>query len=207
VSPTRASRGTNFESMRYLCMRSACSGKAVYLVEMDVKGTSFTIRDLEEVEGPGQVVLCEVHIGRLKAPKGWQLIDERNRGNLVQFPEDPENRPKRRKRGVLSALKRENSDETVRPIGQARHPLETEDSGSSKTPSPEKTPMLARAFTGLGKHPSLPQSESVEEIDEMNEHDAFDEEVWDQRDSSEVEEERRDGDQMDFDSIDLEPIA
>ena len=67
--------------------------------------------------------------------------------------------------------------------------------------------MLARAFTGLGKHPSLPQSESVEEIDEMNEHDAFDEEVWDQRDSSEVEEERRDGDQMDFDSIDLEPIA
>tara|TARA_B100001123_G_scaffold72878_1_gene81951 strand:+ start:6470 stop:7036 length:567 start_codon:yes stop_codon:yes gene_type:complete len=188
-------------------MRSACSGKAVYLVEMDVKGTSFTIRDLEEVEGPGQVVLCEVHIGRLKAPKGWQLIDERNRGNLVQFPEDPENRPKRRKRGVLSALKRENSDETVRPIGQARHPLETEDSGPSKTPSPEKTPMLARAFTGLGKHPSLPQSESVEEIDEMNEHDAFDEEVWDQRDSSEVEEERRDGDQMDFDSIDLEPIA
>ena len=207
MSPTRASRGTNFESMRYLCMRSACSGKAVYLVEMDVKGTSFTIRDLEEVEGPGQVVLCEVHIGRLKAPKGWQLIDERNRGNLVQFPEDPENRPKRRKRGVLSALKRENSDEVVRPIGQARHPLETEDSGPSKTPSSEKTPMLARAFTGLGKHPSLPQSESVEEIDEMNEHDAFDEEVWDQRDSSEVEEERRDGDQMDFDSIDLEPIA
>ena len=207
MSPTRASRGTNFESMRYLCMRSACSGKAVYLVEMDVKGTSFTIRDLEEVEGPGQVVLCEVHIGRLKAPKGWQLIDERNRGNLVQFPEDPENRPKRRKRGVLSALKRENSDEVVRPIGQARHPLETEDSGPSKTPSPETTPLLARAITGIGKHPSLPQSETVEEIDEMNEHDAFDEEVWDQRDSSEVEEERRDGDQMDFDSIDLEPIA
>ena len=205
MSPTRASRGTNFESMRYLCMRSACSGKAVYLVEMDVKGTSFIIRDLDEVEGPGQVVLCEVHVGRLKAPKGWQLIDERNRGNLVQFPEDRENRPKRRKRGVLSGLKRESSDEVVRPIGEARHPLEAED--SSQTPSPEKTPLLARAFTGLSKHPSLPQSESVEGDHETDQQGIFDEEDWDQRDASEVAEERRDGDQMDFDSIDLEPIA
>ena len=128
MSPTGVSRGTNFESMRYLCMRSACSGKAVYLVEMDVKGTSFIIRDLDEVEGPGQVVLCEVHVGRLKAPKGWDLIDERNRGNLVQFPEDRENRPKRRKKGMLSGFKRESSDEVVRPIGEALHPLETEDS-------------------------------------------------------------------------------
>ena len=202
MSPTGVSRGTNFESMRYLCMRSACSGKAVYLVEMDVKGTCFIIRDLDEVEGPGQVVLCEVHVGRLKAPKGWDLIDERNRGNLVQFPEDRENRPKRRKKGMLSGFKRESSDEVVRPIGEALHPLETED--SSQAPSPEKTPLLARAFTGLSKHPSLPQSESVDESDQQ---DIFDEEDWDQRDVSEVDEERRDGDQMDFDSIDLEPIA
>ena len=205
MSPTGVSRGTNFKSMRYLCMRSACSGKAVYLVEMDVKGTSFIIRDLDEVEGPGQVVLCEVHVGRLKAPKGWQLIDERNRGNLVQFPEDPENRPKRRKKGVLAGFKRENSDEVVRPIGEARHPLEVEE--SIQTPSPEKTPLLARAFTGLSKHPSLPQSESVADDDATGQQGVFDEEEWDQRDASEVDEDRRDGDQMDFDSIDLEPIA
>jgi len=175
------------------------------LVEMDVKGTSFIIRDLDEVEGPGQVVLCEVHVGRLKAPKGWQLIDERNRGNLVQFPEDRENRPKRRKRGVLSGFKRESSDEVVRPIGEARHPLEIED--SIHTPSPEKTPLLARAFTGLSKHPSLPQSEPVKGNNETDQQDMFDEEDWDQREALEVEEERQDGDQMDFDSIDLEPIA
>jgi hypothetical protein len=78
---------------------------------------------------------------------------------------------------------------------------------SSQTPSSEKTPLLARAFTGLSKHPSLPQSESVEGDDETDQQGIFDEEDWDQRHASEVDEERRDGDQMDFDSIDLEPIA
>ena len=68
--------------MRHLCMRSACTGRAVVLVEMDVKEVSFTIRDLGEVAGPGQVVLCETHVGRLRAPRGWALVDARTVGTV-----------------------------------------------------------------------------------------------------------------------------
>ena len=61
-------------------MRSACTGRAVVLVEMDVKEVSFTIRDLDDVVEPGQVVLCEIHVGRLRAPRGWTLVDARTVG-------------------------------------------------------------------------------------------------------------------------------
>ena len=35
-----------------------------------------------EVAGSGQVVLCETHVGRLRAPRGWELIDARSVGRL-----------------------------------------------------------------------------------------------------------------------------
>ncbi|SVC02965.1 uncharacterized protein METZ01_LOCUS255819, partial [marine metagenome] len=73
------SGSSNFP-MRHLCVRSACNSRAVALVEMDVKEVSFTIRDLDEVVEPGQVVLCEIHVGRLRAPRGWTLVDARTVG-------------------------------------------------------------------------------------------------------------------------------
>ena len=73
------SGSSNFP-MRHLCVRSACNSRAVALVEMDVKEVSFTIRDLDEVVEPGQVVLCEIHVGRLRAPRGWTLLDARTVG-------------------------------------------------------------------------------------------------------------------------------
>ncbi len=66
--------------MRHLCVRSGCNSRGVALVEMDVKEVSFTIRDLDEVVEPGQVVLCEIHVGRLRAPRGWTLVDARTVG-------------------------------------------------------------------------------------------------------------------------------
>ena len=80
MSPFATQGGATVFFMRHLCMRSACSGRAVVLVEMDVKEVSFTIRDLDEVVEPGQVVLCEIHVGRLRAPSGWTLVDDRTVG-------------------------------------------------------------------------------------------------------------------------------
>ena len=188
-------------------MRSACSGRASFLVEMDVKGTSFTIRDLDEIEGPGQVVLCEVHISRLKAPKGWDLIDDRSQGNLVQFPEVSEERPRRLRRNKRADLKREGFEEVVTPISDARHPLNSENLETKAAPSPEKTPLLARAFSGLSKHPSLPQSKPGDRSGSMTQPDLFEDQDWDQRDSTEKDNRGSDGDEIDYDSFDLEPIA
>jgi len=67
-------------------MRSACLGMADVLVVMDVKGLTFTVHDLDEVDGPGAVVLCSLHLDRLKAPRGWALVDSRTGGNLIPLP-------------------------------------------------------------------------------------------------------------------------
>jgi len=75
--------------MRDLCMRSACLGAADALVVMDVRDLTFTVCDLDEVDGPGSVVLCETHLDRLRAPNGWTVADVRTRGNLIPLPERP----------------------------------------------------------------------------------------------------------------------
>ena len=43
-------------------MRSACLGSAEVLVVMDVAELTFTVYDLDEVDGPGSVVLCATHV-------------------------------------------------------------------------------------------------------------------------------------------------
>ena len=60
-------------------MRSACLGAADALVVMDVRDLTFTVCDLDEVDGPGSVVLCETHLDRLRAPNGWTVADVRTR--------------------------------------------------------------------------------------------------------------------------------
>ncbi|MEE2768085.1 MAG: DUF3499 family protein [Actinomycetota bacterium] len=186
--------------MRRLCMRSACVGEAVVLVEMNVKEISFTIRDLDEVAGPGQVVLCQTHVGRLRAPRGWELVDERSVGRLVPFPDrDGEQRPPRRRHPT-------RSDETVRSITDARHPLDVDRSAPTDQPSPKVTPLLARAFTGADRHPST----ALDDGPEAEVFDPFGDESWDQRTHRDEEADSADpdqGTQMEFDSFDFEPSA
>jgi hypothetical protein len=167
---------------------------------MDVKEISFTIRDLDEVAGPGQVVLCETHVGRLRAPRGWELVDARSVGRVVPFPDrDGEQRRPRRRHPA-------RSDETVRSIADARHPLDVGRSAPTDQPSPKVTPLLARAFTGADRHPSTASSDGSE----AEVFDPFGDESWDQRthrdegaDSAVPDQ----GTQMEFDSFDFEPSA
>ena len=77
VSPIRAEAGTTVLTMRRLCMRPACAGRAAVLVVVDTQELTFTIRDLGELDGPGWMVLCDTHFDRMRAPGGWTLVDER----------------------------------------------------------------------------------------------------------------------------------
>ena len=189
-----------FFFMRRLCMRSACVGEAVVLVEMDVKEISFTIRDLDEVAGPGQVVLCEIHVGRLRAPRGWELVDARSGGRVVPFRDrDGAQRPAKRRHPA-------RSDETVRSITDARHPLDIDRSEPTDQPAPKVTPLLARAFTGAARHPSTVSSDGSD----AEGIDPFGDESWEQRTHRDGEADSTDpdqGTQMEFDSFDFEPSA
>ena len=180
-------------------MRSACTGRAVVLVEMDVKEVSFTVRDLDEVAGPGQVVLCETHVGRLRAPRGWALVDARTVGQLLSFPDPGPDRGPRQ--SAFSRMAR--AGETVRSITDSRHPLDVDRSVPVDRPSATETPLLARAFTGADRHPSTARNDrpNAEVLD------PFGDESWDQRDPHEKDADgERDG-QMEFDPFDLEPSA
>ena len=124
--------------MRALCMRSACLGAADALVVMDVRDLTFTVCDLDEVDGPGSVVLCETHLDRLRAPNGWTVVDVRTRGNLIPLPErprDPEESDDQMLRPVADV-------EPIRPVAAAVHPLE---SARDTERRPESSPAPAAA--------------------------------------------------------------
>ncbi len=152
--------------MRQLCMRTACNGSAIVLVIMNHSELTFTVRDPGEIDGPGRVVLCETHLDRLKAPIGWTIIEERVGGDVVAF-EKPSNRVS-------------ESETPFQTIAEATHPLRSrsiesvEDDSSVEEMKPSKTPLLARAFLGVDRHPAATTSSSS--IDEDNDID------WDQRD-------------------------
>lgn len=171
--------------MRDLCMRSACLGTADVLVVMDVKGLTFTVYDLEEVEGPGAVVLCSLHLDRLKAPRGWALVDARTGGNLIPLPERPMTTDE-----AADEVKRPVADVSpLHPVTAAIHPLESARSVRTRAkpaaaPSPLETPLLARAFLGVERHPATP-SDQPSTASGPVEDGPWDQE-WDQRDPSEV---------------------
>jgi len=198
VSPFATQGGATVFFMRHLCMRSACTGRAVVLVEMNIKEVSFTIRDLAEVAGPGQVVLCETHVGRLRAPRGWALVDARTVGRLLPFP-DSSREPCR---PPFSRTVRPG--ETVRSITDSRHPLDVDRPVPVDRPSASETPLLARAFTGADRHPSTARNDRPD----AEVLDPFGDESWDQRDPHDKDDDDggRDG-QMEFDPFDLEPSA
>ncbi|MDP6481108.1 MAG: DUF3499 family protein [Acidimicrobiales bacterium] len=159
--------------MRHLCMRSACTGSASVLVEMNVVELSFTIRDLAEVDGPGRVVLCAVHMERMRAPRGWALIDERSDASLLVFPDRPppeESEPAR-------------TAQRVRSVDAAVHPLDLARPDRPDVSEPAEMPLLARAFLGVDRHPSISESPAGDRggADVV---DAFpsDDTDWDQRD-------------------------
>ena len=151
--------------MRQLCMRSACNGPAVVLVIMNHSELTFTIREPGEIDGPGRVVLCETHLERMKAPIGWTIIDERPGGDVIAL------RP---------SSKSEEVEVNPQPITEATHPLRSrstesnEEDSSVKEMKPSKTPLLARVFLGVDRHPaSTTGSSPVDEGDDID---------WDQRD-------------------------
>jgi len=192
--------------MRDLCMRSACQGAADVLVVMDVTELTFTLHDLAEVDGPGAVVLCSTHLARLVAPVGWRLVDDRGGAELIPLPEQP-----------LALAEDEASEELVdagdavalRPVA-AVHPLEAAraaheanraervtESGSG--PDAEATPLLARAFQGVERHPAAGTADDalapVASVDEVDGPVA-----WDQTDVMDEREYTPAGEQLTFGS-------
>ena len=131
--------------MRQLCMRSACNGPAVVLVIMNHSELTFTIRAPGEIDGPGRVVLCETHLGRMKAPIGWTIIDERPGGDVIAL------RP---------SSKSEEVEVNPQPITEATHPLRSrstesnEEDSSVKEMKPSTTTLLARACLGVDRLPA-----------------------------------------------------
>ena len=182
-------------------MRSACQGTADVLVVMDVGHLTFTLNDLAEVDGPGSVVLCATHLGRLVEPVGWKLVDARGGGELISLEE----------RRLASAMAEEEAAETsngsvgvegesdpadrmppMRPVA-AVHPLQAariareadrvsrqDASVTADAPDSEETPLLARAFLGVNRHPSA--TRNSEDPSNENSEDPFGEHHWDQRD-------------------------
>ena len=173
--------------MRDLCMRSACLGMADVLVVMDVKDLTFTVHDLDEVDGPGAIVLCSLHLDRLKAPRGWALVDSRTGGNLIPLPQRPMTTDE-----AADEVMRPIADVTpLRPVTAAIHPLESARSARSRSrstsdaaPSPLETPLLARAFLGVDRHPATLRDQPSAVADPVEEQ-PWDQD-WDQRDPDEA---------------------
>ena len=182
--------------MRDLCMRSTCLGTAEVLVVMDVAELTFTVHDLDEVDGPGAVVLCATHVERLRAPVGWELIDARGVGSVIPLPERP----------MTVAEAADVADEVLRPVADVEpirpnasvHPLtvaraaETADleaGTEDPVPDSEETPLLARAFLGVDRHPAATPAGSSGADDEgpTVEDDPFAGHQWDQSDERDVE--------------------
>ncbi len=171
--------------MRDLCMRSACLGMADVLVAMDVKGLTFTVHDLNEVDGPGAVVLCSLHLDRLKAPRGWTLVDSRTGGNLIPLPK----RPMTTDEAIDEVMRPVADVAPLRPVAAAVHPLESARSARSRSapagvPSRSETPLLARAFLGVDPHPTTPRDQPSS-VEDPVEEQPWDQD-WDQRDPGEA---------------------
>lgn len=158
-------------------MRSACLGTAEVLVVMNVAELTFTIRDLDEVDGPGAVVLCAMHINRLRAPVGWNLLDIRGIGSVIPMPERP----------LTTDEAVDLVEEVLGPIADvepirpevAVHPLELVRTAADAPPTgfvpdTEETPLLARAFLGVHRHPAAGPTDAPD--DPFSGHD------WDQSD-------------------------
>jgi len=174
-------------------MRSACLGTADVLVVMDVRGLTFTVYDLDEVDGPGGVVLCSLHLDRLKAPRGWTLVDARTGGNLIPLPE----RPMTTDEAADEVIRPIADVSPLRPVTAAIHPLESARSARSRSrsrsrsrntptvaPSPLETPLLARAFLGVDRHPATPRRKASV-VEAPVEDQPWDQD-WDQRDPDEA---------------------
>ena len=201
MSPIRQVCGTTVSVMRHLCMRSACTGTASVLVEMNVVELSFTIRDLAEVDGPGRVVLCAAHMDRMRAPRGWALIDERSDASLLVFPDRPP--PEESEAGSGSEDTRQEASVTalqpgsepgrapqqVRSVDAAVHPLDLARPAKPEVSEPAEMPLLARAFLGVDRHPSTSESPVGDREPDGGRGDAevvdafpSDDTDWDQRD-------------------------
>ena len=174
------------EAVRDLCMRSACQGAADVLVVMDVAELTFTLHELAEVDGPGAVVLCSTHLDRLVAPVGWRLVDQRDSGELIPLPE----RPPTLDEAVEESKVRGELVPELRPVA-AVHPLEAAraaheaalaeraaGSAADDGPDSESTPLLARAFSGVGR--KAHRSSDSESCGDTS--DPFAEHAWDQSD-------------------------
>ena len=192
--------------MRDLCMRSACLGPADVLVVMDVSDLTFTIHDLDEVDGPGAVVLCATHIDRLRAPVGWDLVDARGVGTVIPLPARPMTTDE------AADMAGDRSNEVLRPVAEvepirpdvrskaAIHPLEkarqavvdADEPAAELIPDTEETPLLARAFLGVDRHPATgvatPAGSGGQSGEEpLNHEDPFASHQWDQSDEWDTE--------------------
>ncbi len=85
----------------------------------------------------------------------------------------------------------------IRPVEAAVHPLASarttrQRPEPTQVPSAAETPMLARAFFGVDRHPAVPSDESDPAVD------PFGDQSWDQRDQREVLDEQDDDGQFIF---------
>ncbi len=186
-------------------MRSACAGEASVLVEMNASELTFTIRDLAEVDGPGRVVLCDVHLDRMRAPRGWALVDERSDASLLTFPDRHEAQPAGggRSEGSVTQLRPGGAGrpDAVRRVEEAVHPLDLARPGRPSVSEPAEMPLLARAFLGVDRHPS--RSEPADPDDTLVDAFPADDADWDQRDHRDEHEDE----QLPLGSYEPEPIA
>ena len=155
--------------MRTYCMRSACRGHAEALVSLNVAESTFTVRDLAEVDGPGRVVLCEMHLDRLRAPVGWTLHDERTGGDLVAFP------------GTGGAAAGSNVADlieapTPRAVDAALHPLAKARRERDPEVEPVPEPVPARAELGVDRHPAATRHATLGSVGPVEDLDGFDDE-------------------------------
>ena len=214
VSPLAWGAGSTLVLMRDLCMRSACLGTAEVLVVMDVAELTFTVHDLDEVDGPGAVVLCATHVERLRAPVGWELVDARGVGSVILLPERPMTVAEAA--DVVDEVLRPvadvepiRPDASVHPLTVARVPAETADMATgAEDPVPDsaETPLLARAFLGVDRHPAAMSAGSSGADDEgpTVEDDPFAGHQWDQSDEHDVEADPQMAGQLTFGS---DPVA
>ena len=94
----------------------------------------------------------------------------------------------------------------IRPVETAVHPLASARTARSRPepaqmPSADETPMLARAFLGVDRHPAAPSDEldPAAPSDELDPAvDPFGDQSWDQRDQREVLDEQDDDGQFIF---------
>ncbi len=93
-----------------VCSRPGCSNPAVAQLSYAYSLSRVELHPLGSDHGSGQYVLCRVHLDRLKAPQGWQIVVH---GDVTAEPGgDPVNT-----QGGLDAIALDTLASQIRQVG------------------------------------------------------------------------------------------